>query len=72
MNKINNRSLVIAFLVMVVFFLYFGSGAMMDGGMHGWMNENRWMGGNSWRWFPTIVTLVLGVLIGWLLFKKKN
>ena len=72
MNKINNRYLVIALIVLVVFFLYFGSGAMMDNGGSGMMNQNGWMGGHSWRWYPTIVTLLFGVLIGWLLFKKKN
>jgi len=50
---------------------YFGSGAIMDGGMHGRMNQNDWMGGHSWKWFPTIVTFFFGVLIG-LLFRKKN
>jgi len=72
MNKISNRSLVIALIVLVVLFLYFGSGVMMDGGMNGRLNENGWMGGHSWRWFPTIVTLAFGVLIGWLLFRKKK
>ncbi|MFA6598210.1 MAG: hypothetical protein WCS69_10835 [Ignavibacteriaceae bacterium] len=72
MDKTNNRYLVIALLVIVVLFLYFGSGTMMDSGIIGRMNENHSMGGNNWRLYPTIVTLLLGVLIGWLLFKKKN
>jgi hypothetical protein len=71
MNRMNNRFLVIAFLAVVVLFLYFGNGAMMDGGMNGRMSENGWMGSNSWRWFPTIVTFVFIVLIGWQLFRKK-
>jgi len=50
---------------------YFGCGAIIDGGMYGRMNQNDWMGGHSWKWFPTIVTLLIGVLIGWLLFRKK-
>jgi hypothetical protein len=45
---------------------------MMDGGMNGGMlNKNGWMGDHSWRWFPTIVTLVFGFALGWLLFRKK-
>ena len=71
MNRISNRYLVITLVVIVVLFLYFGSGAMMDGGMNGSMNENHWLGVHSWRWYPTIVTLLLGVLIGWLLFRRK-
>ena len=43
----------------------------MDGGIHGQMNQNDWMDGHSWKWFPTIVTLLIGVLIGWLLLKRK-
>ncbi len=70
-NKINNRFLVIAFLVLVVVFLYFGGRAMMHGGMNGRMNENGWIGGSGWGWFPAMVTLGFGVLIGWLLFRKK-
>jgi hypothetical protein len=64
--------LIIVLAVVTVLFLYFGSGAIMDGGMHGRLNENNWIGGHNWKWFPTIVTLLIGVLIGWLLFKKKN
>jgi hypothetical protein len=72
MNKTNSRFLVIAFIIIVVLFLYFGSGAMMDGGMNGGlMNKNGWLGDHSWRWFPTIITLVFGITLGWLLFRKK-
>ena len=72
MNISKNTLLIIALVITVVLFLYFGSGAIMDGGMHGRMNENSWVGGSIWRWFPTIVFLLVGVLIGWLLFRKKN
>jgi len=72
MDKTNNRYLVITLVVVVILFLYFGSGTMMDSGMNGRMNGNHWLGGNSWRLYPTLITLLFGVLIGWLLFKKKN
>ncbi|MCX6170251.1 MAG: hypothetical protein NTX65_12970 [Ignavibacteriales bacterium] len=72
MDKLNNRYLVIALVVIAVLFLYFGSGTLMDGGMNEGMHENGWMSGNNWRWFPTIATLVVGVFIGWLLFRKKK
>jgi hypothetical protein len=72
MNKMNNRFLVTSFVIVVVLFLYFGSGAILDGGMDGgMMNKNGWLGGHSWRWFPAIVTLIFGLTLGWLLFRKK-
>jgi len=71
-----NKSLVIAFSIVVVLFLFFGgwgmTGGIMNGGMHGGMNENGWMGGRNWMWYPTIITLVLGVVLGWAIFKKKE
>lgn len=72
MKKLSDRSLIIMLTVLVVLFLYFGNGLFMDSGMFGRMNENGSMGGNNWKWFPAIGTLLFGVLIGWLLFKKKN
>ena len=71
MNEMSKTPLVIAFVVVVVLFLIFGgmmSGSMMSGGMmgHGWI-----AGGFSWMWIPTLLTLGLGVLLGWLIFAKK-
>jgi hypothetical protein len=72
MTKTNDRFLIIAFILIVVLFLYFGSGAMLDGGMNGgMMNKNGWLGGHSWRWFPAIVTFIFGLTLGWLLLRKK-
>ena len=71
MNEMSKTPLVIAFVVVVVLFLIFGgmmTGSMMSGGMmrHGWI-----AGGFSWMWLPTLLTLGLGVLLGWLIFAKK-
>jgi len=82
MNESNKTPLVIALVVVVVLFLIFGgglmTGSMMGGGMmgqggiggyrmgQGWIN-----GGFSWMWIPTLLTLGLGVLLGWLIFGKK-
>jgi preprotein translocase subunit SecG len=71
MNSINNRFLVFALLLLVVFFLYFGSGLFLGGGMIGRQNENGWMGINGWLWFLTLVTVIFGVSLSWLHFKKK-
>jgi hypothetical protein len=60
------------FLVLILLFLYFGSGTTMADGMSGWMNESGLMGGNNWRWFPILLTLLFGVAVSWLLFRKKN
>jgi hypothetical protein len=82
MNESSKTPLIIAFVVVIVLFLIFGGGAMtgsmMGGGMmgqggiggyrmgHGWIN-----GGFSWMWIPTLLTLGLGVLLGWVIFGKK-
>jgi hypothetical protein len=75
MNTKSNKQLVIAFVVVIVLFLLFGSGAMtggmMNGGMHNGYNENGWMSNRGWMWFPTLITLGIGIVIGWLIFKKK-
>ena len=76
MNTKSNRPLVIAFVVVIVLFLLFGSGAMtggmMNGGMHNGYNENGWMSNRGWMWFPTLITLGIGIVIGWVIFKKKE
>lgn len=77
-NLINNKSnkhLVIAFVVVVVLFLLFGSGAMtggmMNGGMHNGDIESGWMSNRAWMWFPTLIALGFGIVIVWLIIKKK-
>ena len=76
MNTKNNTPLVIAFVIVVVLFLLFGGGAMtggmMNGGMHNGLNENGWMGERSWMWFPALITFGLGIVLGWVIFKKKE
>ena len=72
MNTKTNTLLVIAFGVVVVLFLLFGGGAMTGGMMNGGMNGRGWMGDRSWMWFPAIFTLVIGIALGWLIFKKKE
>ncbi|MHB8578843.1 MAG: hypothetical protein ACYDA4_03160 [Ignavibacteriaceae bacterium] len=76
MNTRNNKPLMVAFIVVVVLFLFFSvwgmSGGMMSGGMNSGMNGNGWMGWRSWMWAPTLITLFLGVALGWAIFKKKE
>lgn len=70
MNTKNNKSLLVAFVIVVILFLFFGgwgmSGGMMSGGMNNGMN------GSGWMWAPTLITLFLGIALGWAIFKKKN
>jgi hypothetical protein len=82
MNGSSKTPLIIAFVCVVVLFLLFGggmmTGSMLGGGMmgqggiggyrmgHGWIN-----GGFSWMWIPTLLTLGLGVALGWMIFGKK-
>lgn len=71
MNDTAKTVLVIAFVAVVLLFLLFGggmaTGTMMSGGM---MGGGR-MGGLSWMWIPTLLTLGLGILLGWAILGKK-
>ena len=71
MNESSKTPLIIAFVVVVVLFLIFGGGTMTGSMMSGGMMGQGWIGGFSWMWIPTLLTLGLGVLHGWLIFGKK-
>ena len=71
MNATNNTALVIAFVVVLVLFLLFGGGAMTGATMSGGMMGNGRMGGTSWMWIPTLLTLGVGILLGRAIFEKK-
>jgi hypothetical protein len=71
MNATNKTALVIAFVIVVVLFLLFGGGAMTGGTMSGGMMGSGMMGGISWMWIPTLLTLGIGILLGWAIFGKK-
>jgi hypothetical protein len=72
MKSTNNTPLVIAFSVIVVLFLLFGGGAMTGGMMNGGMSGNGWMAERSWMWTPAFLALGLGIVLGWVIFKKKE
>jgi hypothetical protein len=71
MNETNKTGLVIAFAVVVVLFLLFGGGAMTGATLSGGMMGSGSMGGISWMWIPTLLTLGIGILLGWAIFGKK-
>jgi hypothetical protein len=71
MNAANKTALVIAFVVVVVLLLLFSGGAMTGATMSGGMMGSGMMGGISWMWIPTLLTLGVGILLGWAIFGKK-
>lgn len=71
MNATNKTALVIALVVVVMLFLLFGGGAMTGATMSGGMMGSGMMGGISWMWIPTLLTLGIGILLGWAIFGKK-
>ena len=72
MNTTASTPLVIAFVVVVVLFLLFGGAAMTGGMVNGGMHGSGWMGERSWMWTPALLTLGLGVMLGWVIFKRKG
>jgi hypothetical protein len=72
MNGTTRTTLVIAFVVVVGLFLLFGGGTMTGAMMSGGMMGSGTTGGISWMWLPTLLTLGLGVLLGWVIFRKKE
>lgn len=80
MTESNKTGLVIAFVVVIILFLIFGGG-MMGGWGNGMMGTGRMMGdgamgpsglgGYGWMWIPTVITLGIGIVLGWLIFGKK-
>jgi len=70
-NATSKTALVIAFVVVVVLFLLFGVGAMTGGTLSGGMMGSGMMGGISWMWIPTLLTLGIGILLGWAIFGKQ-
>jgi hypothetical protein len=71
MNQTNNTALILAFVVVVLLFLFLGGGMATGTMMSGGMMDRGMMGGLSWMWFPTLLTLGLGLLLGWVIFGKK-
>ena len=71
MNATNKTALVIALVVVVVLFLLFVGGAMTGATMSGGMMGSGMMGGISCMWVPTLLTLGIGILLGWAIFGKK-
>jgi hypothetical protein len=76
MKSSTDTRLVIAFVVVVALFLLFGGGAVtggtMNGGMNGGMHGTGWLDERGWMWTPALLALGLGVVLGWVIFRKKG
>lgn len=72
MKESANTPLIIAFVIVVVLFLFFSSGAMPGGMMNAEMNGGGWIGAHSWMGTPALLALGIGIVLGWLIFKKKE
>lgn len=79
MNESNRTGPVIAFVVVVLLFLIFGFGMMSGWNLGGWMGGSPMMGSGSaleggygWMWIPTLITLCVGIMLGWMIFGKRR
>ncbi len=71
MNGTVKTILTIAFVVVAGLFLLFSGGMVTGTMMRGGMMGSGMMGGISWMWIPVLLTLGLGILIGWAIWGKK-
>jgi hypothetical protein len=71
MNKTTYAALVIGLIICFVVFILSGTRMMNGGIMNGGMNGIGW-GGQSGIWIISIISLFIGIGIGWLLYKKKG
>jgi hypothetical protein len=71
MNKTTYAALVVGLIIVFVIFILSGTRMINGGLMNGGMNE---IGFNGQRgiWVISIISLFIGVGIGWVLFKKKK
>jgi hypothetical protein len=72
MKTLTNTPLVLAFIIVCIIFLLFCGGAITMTMMNADMNKNGLMNNISWMWVPTMVAFLLSVLLGWVIFWKKE
>ena len=71
MNKTTYAALVVGLIIVFAIFILSSTRVMSGGMMNGGVNGIGW-GGHSGIWLTSIISLFIGVGIGWLLFKKKG
>ncbi len=67
----SSMPLVIVYVAMIVLFVLFCAGAILVTIGNGGMMGSGLTAGISWMWMPTLLFLTLGILLGWVIFKKK-
>ena len=70
-SKTNKTGLIITLVAVVVLSLLFAGWPMIGITMSGGMRGSASRGGTSWMWIPALITLVVGILFGWAIFRKK-
>ncbi|MEO8636078.1 MAG: hypothetical protein ABI587_12445 [Gemmatimonadales bacterium] len=70
MNSTAKTALIFAVVIAVV--LLFGSGTMTGGRMGGGMMGNGTMGGYGWMWPSALGLVGVGVLLVWMLSRRKK
>ena len=63
---------VIALVIVLSLFLVFGGGALTGRMADGAMQDHGWLSDRGWMWTPTILMLVIGFALGWVIFRKKR
>jgi hypothetical protein len=64
-NATNLTALVMVFAVIIAFLLLFSSGAMTRA-----TAGSNMIGGTRWIWITTLLTLGIGILLGWTVFRR--
>jgi hypothetical protein len=72
MSTLTNKPLALAFIIVVVVFLLFCGGAITLTMKSAGVNGNGMLSNFSWMWIPALLALLLSVLLGWTIFRKKE
>jgi hypothetical protein len=70
LNKTTYAALVVGLIIVFVIFILSGTRIINGGMMNGGMNGIGW--GGQRIWVISLISLFIGVGIGWILFKKKS
>lgn len=72
MDTLTKRTLLVAFVVMTLLLLFFGSNAIASGMMSGGLMGGEGMDDLTSRIVPNLLVLGLAVMLGWALFGKRH
>jgi hypothetical protein len=76
MKTPTSKPLVLAFIIILIIFLLFCGGAitetLLNKGINHGLNDDGWMNNITWLWVPTGLAFILSILLGWVIFWKKN